>query len=228
MSLPFYFRYPTEHFLRTGCQTCILLMYLEPCLIETTCPVTSCCSVGCVLTQFTLHWIVYIFQLDITEEDCFSLFPLETLVYLTPDSEHGMYFTACIHVAHCIQPFISLFLGSEFIKATQGVSKKKKEWTLIAHLLWTETSLNASYLSCHVHTAAQIQGLHPQLELVSYLVILMSFPCHLLTLILLRLMLDKYFFPRKSSVSHNFLFYCIKLTSVFSSILPSFDILPPF
>lgn len=34
------------------------------------------------------------FQLDITEEDCFSLFPLETLVYLTPDSEHGMYFTA--------------------------------------------------------------------------------------------------------------------------------------
>lgn len=28
------------------------------------------------------------FQLDVTEEDCFSLFPLETLVYLTPDSEH--------------------------------------------------------------------------------------------------------------------------------------------
>ncbi|OWK01234.1 TRMT10B [Cervus elaphus hippelaphus] len=27
-------------------------------------------------------------KLDITEEDCFSLFPLETLVYLTPDSEH--------------------------------------------------------------------------------------------------------------------------------------------
>lgn len=24
-----------------------------------------------------------------TEEDCFSVFPLETLVYLTPDSEHG-------------------------------------------------------------------------------------------------------------------------------------------
>ncbi|XP_074251166.1 tRNA methyltransferase 10 homolog B isoform X5 [Saimiri boliviensis] len=27
---------------------------------------------------------------DITEEDCFSLFPLETLVYLTPDSEHAL------------------------------------------------------------------------------------------------------------------------------------------
>ena len=44
------------------------------------------------LNLVTLHWIVYIFQLDITEEDCFSLFPLETLVYLTPDSEHGMFF----------------------------------------------------------------------------------------------------------------------------------------
>uniref|UniRef100_A0A2K5S2F2 tRNA (guanine(9)-N(1))-methyltransferase n=1 Tax=Cebus imitator TaxID=2715852 RepID=A0A2K5S2F2_CEBIM len=29
-------------------------------------------------------------KLDITEEDCFSLFPLETLVYLTPDSEHAL------------------------------------------------------------------------------------------------------------------------------------------
>ncbi|EPY78656.1 RNA (guanine-9-)-methyltransferase domain-containing protein 3 [Camelus ferus] len=29
-------------------------------------------------------------SLDITEEDCFSLFPLETLVYLTPDSEHAL------------------------------------------------------------------------------------------------------------------------------------------
>uniref|UniRef100_UPI0016599CBA tRNA methyltransferase 10 homolog B-like n=1 Tax=Halichoerus grypus TaxID=9711 RepID=UPI0016599CBA len=29
------------------------------------------------------------YLLDITEEDCFSLFPLETLVYLTPDSEHA-------------------------------------------------------------------------------------------------------------------------------------------
>ncbi|XP_012380137.1 tRNA methyltransferase 10 homolog B isoform X2 [Dasypus novemcinctus] len=28
------------------------------------------------------------YLLDITEEDCFSLFPLETLVYLTPDSGH--------------------------------------------------------------------------------------------------------------------------------------------
>ncbi|XP_008072330.1 tRNA methyltransferase 10 homolog B isoform X5 [Carlito syrichta] len=27
---------------------------------------------------------------DIMEEDCFSLFPLETLVYLTPDSEHAL------------------------------------------------------------------------------------------------------------------------------------------
>ncbi|XP_076701913.1 tRNA methyltransferase 10 homolog B isoform X3 [Callospermophilus lateralis] len=27
---------------------------------------------------------------DVTEEDCFSLFPLETLVYLTPDSEHAL------------------------------------------------------------------------------------------------------------------------------------------
>ncbi|KAB0357754.1 hypothetical protein FD754_001910 [Muntiacus muntjak] len=30
------------------------------------------------------------YLLDITEEDCFSLFPLETLVYLTPDSEHEL------------------------------------------------------------------------------------------------------------------------------------------
>ncbi|XP_004372305.1 tRNA methyltransferase 10 homolog B isoform X1 [Trichechus manatus latirostris] len=30
------------------------------------------------------------YMLDITEEDCFSLFPLETLVYLTPDSEHAL------------------------------------------------------------------------------------------------------------------------------------------
>nr|XP_020735673.1 tRNA methyltransferase 10 homolog B isoform X3 [Odocoileus virginianus texanus]XP_020735682.1 tRNA methyltransferase 10 homolog B isoform X3 [Odocoileus virginianus texanus] len=30
------------------------------------------------------------YLLDITEEDCFSLFPLETLVYLTPDSEHAL------------------------------------------------------------------------------------------------------------------------------------------
>ncbi|XP_003470758.1 tRNA methyltransferase 10 homolog B isoform X2 [Cavia porcellus] len=30
------------------------------------------------------------YQLDITEEDCFSLFPLESLVYLTPDSEHAL------------------------------------------------------------------------------------------------------------------------------------------
>ncbi|XP_008072327.1 tRNA methyltransferase 10 homolog B isoform X2 [Carlito syrichta] len=29
-------------------------------------------------------------KLDIMEEDCFSLFPLETLVYLTPDSEHAL------------------------------------------------------------------------------------------------------------------------------------------
>ncbi|XP_005605691.1 tRNA methyltransferase 10 homolog B isoform X3 [Equus przewalskii] len=29
-------------------------------------------------------------KLDITEEDCFTLFPLETLVYLTPDSEHAL------------------------------------------------------------------------------------------------------------------------------------------
>ncbi|XP_020013779.1 tRNA methyltransferase 10 homolog B isoform X2 [Castor canadensis] len=30
------------------------------------------------------------YVLDMTEEDCFSLFPLETLVYLTPDSEHAL------------------------------------------------------------------------------------------------------------------------------------------
>ncbi|XP_025214939.1 tRNA methyltransferase 10 homolog B isoform X3 [Theropithecus gelada] len=30
------------------------------------------------------------YLLDIKEEDCFSLFPLETLVYLTPDSEHAL------------------------------------------------------------------------------------------------------------------------------------------
>ncbi|XP_008585251.1 PREDICTED: tRNA methyltransferase 10 homolog B isoform X2 [Galeopterus variegatus] len=30
------------------------------------------------------------YLLDITEEDCFSLFPLETIVYLTPDSEHAL------------------------------------------------------------------------------------------------------------------------------------------
>lgn len=29
------------------------------------------------------------YQLGITEEDRFPLFPLETLVYLTPDSEHA-------------------------------------------------------------------------------------------------------------------------------------------
>ncbi|KAM6170416.1 tRNA methyltransferase 10 homolog B isoform 2-T2 [Rhynchocyon petersi] len=29
-------------------------------------------------------------KLEITEEDCFSLFPLATLVYLTPDSEHAL------------------------------------------------------------------------------------------------------------------------------------------
>lgn len=30
------------------------------------------------------------YLLDVMEEDCFSLFPLETLVYLTPDSEHAL------------------------------------------------------------------------------------------------------------------------------------------
>ncbi|XP_028378589.2 tRNA methyltransferase 10 homolog B isoform X2 [Phyllostomus discolor] len=30
------------------------------------------------------------YLLDRTEEDCFSVFPLETLVYLTPDSEHAL------------------------------------------------------------------------------------------------------------------------------------------
>lgn len=30
------------------------------------------------------------YLLDITEEDCFNLFPLDTLVYLTPDSEHAL------------------------------------------------------------------------------------------------------------------------------------------
>ncbi|XP_003504846.1 tRNA methyltransferase 10 homolog B [Cricetulus griseus] len=30
------------------------------------------------------------YLLDVTEEDCFSLFPLETLVYLTPDSEQAL------------------------------------------------------------------------------------------------------------------------------------------
>ncbi|XP_007945187.1 tRNA methyltransferase 10 homolog B [Orycteropus afer afer] len=30
------------------------------------------------------------YVLDTTEEDCFTLFPLETLVYLTPDSEHAL------------------------------------------------------------------------------------------------------------------------------------------
>lgn len=30
------------------------------------------------------------YLLDVTEDDCFSLFPLETLVYLTPDSEHPL------------------------------------------------------------------------------------------------------------------------------------------
>nr|XP_021509657.1 tRNA methyltransferase 10 homolog B isoform X2 [Meriones unguiculatus] len=29
-------------------------------------------------------------KLDVTEEDCVSLFPLDTLVYLTPDSEHPL------------------------------------------------------------------------------------------------------------------------------------------
>ncbi|XP_006143795.1 tRNA methyltransferase 10 homolog B isoform X3 [Tupaia chinensis] len=29
-------------------------------------------------------------KLDVTEEDCFDVFPLETLVYLTPDSEHTL------------------------------------------------------------------------------------------------------------------------------------------
>ncbi|XP_006143794.1 tRNA methyltransferase 10 homolog B isoform X2 [Tupaia chinensis] len=30
------------------------------------------------------------YLLDVTEEDCFDVFPLETLVYLTPDSEHTL------------------------------------------------------------------------------------------------------------------------------------------
>ncbi|KAL6050913.1 hypothetical protein STEG23_019430 [Scotinomys teguina] len=30
------------------------------------------------------------YLLDVTEEDCFSVFPLETLVYLTPDSEQAL------------------------------------------------------------------------------------------------------------------------------------------
>ncbi|XP_005078944.1 tRNA methyltransferase 10 homolog B isoform X1 [Mesocricetus auratus] len=30
------------------------------------------------------------YLLDVTEEDCFSLFPLETLVYLTPDSQQAL------------------------------------------------------------------------------------------------------------------------------------------
>ncbi|KAH0503827.1 tRNA methyltransferase 10-like protein B [Microtus ochrogaster] len=30
------------------------------------------------------------YLLDVTEEDCFSLFPLESLVYLTPDSEQAL------------------------------------------------------------------------------------------------------------------------------------------
>ncbi|XP_004423277.1 PREDICTED: tRNA methyltransferase 10 homolog B isoform X1 [Ceratotherium simum simum] len=30
------------------------------------------------------------YLLDMTEEDCFTLFPVETLVYLTPDSEHAL------------------------------------------------------------------------------------------------------------------------------------------
>uniref|UniRef100_A0A8D1REE3 tRNA (guanine(9)-N(1))-methyltransferase n=1 Tax=Sus scrofa TaxID=9823 RepID=A0A8D1REE3_PIG len=43
-----------------------------------------------LLTRGRSRWEQLSRRLDITEEDCFSLFPLETLVYLTPDSEHAL------------------------------------------------------------------------------------------------------------------------------------------
>lgn len=39
-----------------------------------------------------------IFQMDTTQESYLDLFPLDAIVYLTPDSENGKYFTHFRHV----------------------------------------------------------------------------------------------------------------------------------
>lgn len=39
-----------------------------------------------------------IFQMDTTQESYLDLFPLDAIVYLTPDSENGKYFTHSRHV----------------------------------------------------------------------------------------------------------------------------------
>ncbi|NXD45789.1 TM10B methyltransferase, partial [Copsychus sechellarum] len=36
----------------------------------------------------------FVFEMDTTPESYLDLFPLETIVYLTPDSENGKYFTS--------------------------------------------------------------------------------------------------------------------------------------
>lgn len=38
-----------------------------------------------------------IFQMDTTQESYLDLFPLDAIVYLTPDSENGKYFTCFRH-----------------------------------------------------------------------------------------------------------------------------------
>ena len=158
------------------------------------------------LNLVTLHWIVYIFQLDITEEDCFSLFPLETLVYLTPDSEHGMFFMHSLLLAlYFVIPGVRICESQPWcIQGEKGVNTACTP-------LRTQTSLDAC-LSGHVRVAARIWGPHPQVGPVSYLVVLLSFPGRLLALTLFGSMLDKYFFPE------NYLFHVIfsfiKLISV--------------
>lgn len=42
-------------------------------------------------------FLVCIFQMDTTQESYLDLFPLDAIVYLTPDSENGKYFTCFRH-----------------------------------------------------------------------------------------------------------------------------------
>ncbi|XP_041821098.1 tRNA methyltransferase 10 homolog B isoform X3 [Chelmon rostratus] len=37
-----------------------------------------------------MTWVIFIFQMDITEESCLDLFPPETVVYLTPDADEAL------------------------------------------------------------------------------------------------------------------------------------------
>lgn len=95
-------------------------------------------------------------QLDVTEEDCFSLFPLETLVYLTPDSEHceSLPFPCGFTRA------LSLVLCCIIPCGTSVLTPSKRLWEetpgISCPLLWADSQCRRDGLQLRVDSACSL------------------------------------------------------------------------